>query len=40
MLGVGGSSKEISSMSVIEWPGWLKCDGTAAFALAWSGLLW
>ena len=27
-------------MSVMEWPGWLKCDGTAAVALAWSGLFW
>ena len=26
------------SLSVMEWPGGLKCKGTAAVALAWSGL--
>ena len=26
------------SMSVMEWPGGLKCKGIAAVALAWSGL--
>ena len=32
MLRVGCNSSEISSMSTIEWTGWLKWEGTAAVA--------
>ena len=39
MLRVGCNSSRISSMSAMEWPaGWLKWEGTAAVAFAWSGL--
>ena len=33
-LGVGCNSSGITPMSVIEWPGRLKWEGTAAAALA------
>ena len=37
-LRVGCNSSGRSSMSSIEWPGWLKWEETAAVAFAWSGL--
>ena len=38
MLRVGCNSSRISSMSAIEWLGWLKWEGTAAVAFACSRL--
>ena len=38
VLRVGCNSSEVSSMSKIEWPGWLKWEGIAAVVFAWSGL--
>ena len=38
MLGVGYNSSWISFMSAIEWPGWLKWEGTVAVAFARGGL--
>ena len=33
-------SRGINSMSAIEWPGWLKWEGTAAVVFAWSFFCW
>ena len=38
VLSIGCNSSGMSSMSVIDWPGRLKWDGTAAVAFALSGV--